>query len=85
VDGDLVQRTAAENAQLLEVVTRVRQAAAAAIVNGHPDELTASLLETLELLDGVVRDLVGSRADVAVVYATDPAVRRVVDELASDE
>jgi hypothetical protein len=85
VDGDFVQQTAALNAELLEVVARVRQAAAAAIANGDADELTASLQETLELLDAVVEDLVGTRAEGAAVYATDPAFRRVVDELAHDD
>jgi hypothetical protein len=36
------------------------------------------------LLVAVVSDLRGSRAEVAAVYATDPAFRRVVDELAND-
>ena len=80
-DRDFVEATASENANLLGIARRVKAAADEAIAARDVDELIAALAETIELLDHVVEELVGSRAEGAAVYANDPEVRRVVDEL----
>jgi hypothetical protein len=84
-ERDFVEATAGANAELLETTARVRAAAAAAIASHNVDELSASLQETLELLEAVVQDLTGSRAEGAAVYANDPEFRRLVDELSRDD
>jgi hypothetical protein len=80
-DRDFVAATAAENARLREIARRVKAAADEAVAARDVDELIAALAETVDLLDQVVEDLVGSRAEGAAVYANDPEVRRLVDEL----
>jgi hypothetical protein len=80
-DRDFVEATAAENARLREIADRVKAAADDAIATRDIDELIAALTETVDLLDQVVEDLVGSRAEGAAVYASDPEFRRLVDEL----
>jgi hypothetical protein len=49
------------------------------------DELVASLIETLEMLDGVVRDLTERLAEGAAIYSNDPVFRRAVDEISEED
>jgi hypothetical protein len=80
-DRDFVEATAAENANLLGIASSVKAAADEAVTARDVDELIAALTETVDLLDQVIGDVVGSRAEAAAVYANDPEFRRVVDEL----
>jgi hypothetical protein len=84
-EPDFVQTTAEENAHLLEFVARVRAAGENAIAGADVDELIAALTETLEMLDVVVRDLTERAAETAAIYANDPVLRRVVDEIAEED
>jgi hypothetical protein len=84
-DRDFVEATAAENARLREIAGRVKAAADEAVVARDVDELIAALAETVDLLDQVVEDLVGSRAEGAAVYANDPEFRRLVDEFSGPD
>jgi hypothetical protein len=81
VSDDFVGATASDNRELLELAARVRVAAEAALRSRDTGELIAALRETVELLDAVVIDLTGNRAEGAAVYATDPEFRRPVDEI----
>lgn len=61
-DRDFVEATAAQNAKVLAIANRVKVAADEAVAARDVDELIAALSETVDLLDHVVEDLVGSRA-----------------------
>jgi hypothetical protein len=77
-EPDFVDVTSEENARLVVVVAPVRTAAEEAIASADVDELLASLTETLETLDVVVRDLTERLAEGAAIYENDPVFRHAV-------
>jgi hypothetical protein len=84
-ERDFIRERAEINAHVLELVQMVETDADKAVNSRNIEELIAILRDAVLLLRAVAQDLVGSRAEGAMEYATNDEFRRVVDEVAATD